>query len=227
MKELTANPMFPIALSLCVYEGFRILQKKSKIAALNPLLLSIAFIILFLNIFSIPLEDYNNGGAIISMFLAPATASLALSIYREFDLLKKHWFPILISCFVGAATSIASVYVLCRLFGFDEHLTVSLLPKSVTTPIAMEVSSQLSGIPSITVAAVVITGILGAVISPALIKIFKVTDPAAAGVSIGACSHAVGTSKAVELGEIEGAMSGISIGISGIITVILALVLFH
>ena len=106
MKELTANPMFPIALSLCVYEGFRILQKKSKIAALNPLLLSIAFIILFLNIFSIPLEDYNNGGAIISMFLAPATSSLALSIYREFDLLKKHWFPILISCFVGAATSI-------------------------------------------------------------------------------------------------------------------------
>lgn len=226
MKELTANPMFPIALSLCVYEGFRILQKKTKISALNPLLLSIVFIILFLNIFSIPLEDYNNGGAVISMFLAPATASLALSIYREFDLLKEHWLPILVSCFVGSVTSILSVYVLCRLFGFDGHLTASLLPKSVTTPIAMEVSSQLSGIPSITVAAVVITGILGAVISPALIKIFKVNDPAAVGVSIGTCSHAVGTSKAVELGEIEGAMSGISIGISGIITVILALIFF-
>lgn len=226
MKELTANPMFPIALSLCVYEGFRILQKKTKISALNPLLLSIVFIILFLNIFSIPLEDYNNGGAVISMFLAPATASLALSIYREFDLLKEHWLPILVSCFVGSVTSILSVYVLCRLFGFDGHLTASLLPKSVTTPIAMEVSSQLSGIPSITVAAVVITGILGAVISPALIKIFKVNDSAAVGVSIGTCSHAVGTSKAVELGEIEGAMSGISIGISGIITVILALIFF-
>lgn len=226
MKELTANPMFPIALSLCVYEGFRILQKKTKISALNPLLLSIVFIILFLNIFSIPLKDYNNGGAVISMFLAPATASLALSIYREFDLLKEHWLPILVSCFVGSVTSILSVYVLCRLFGFDGHLTASLLPKSVTTPIAMEVSSQLSGIPSITVAAVVITGILGAVISPALIKIFKVNDPAAVGVSIGTCSHAVGTSKAVELGEIEGAMSGISIGISGIITVILALIFF-
>lgn len=226
MKELTANPMFPIALSLCVYEGFCILQRKTKIPALNPLLLSIAFIILFLNIFSIPLEDYNNGGVVISMFLAPATASLALSIYREFSLLKKYWLPILVSCFVGSVTSILSVYALCRLFRFDEHLTVSLIPKSVTTPIAMEVSSQLSGIPSITVAAVVITGILGAVISPFLIKIFKVTDPAAAGVSIGTCSHAVGTSKAVELGEIEGAMSGISIGISGIITVILALIFF-
>ena len=116
MKELTANPMFPIALSLCVYEGFRILQKKTKISALNPLLLSIVFIILFLNIFSIPLKDYNNGGAVISMFLAPATASLALSIYREFDLLKEHWLPILVSCFVGSVTSILSVYVLCRLF---------------------------------------------------------------------------------------------------------------
>ena len=226
MKELTANPMFPIALSLCVYEGFRILQRKTKVSALNPLLLSIAFIILFLKIFSIPLEDYNSGGAVISMFLAPATASLALSIYREFDLLKKHWLPILVSCFVGSVTSMLSVCVLCRLFGFNEHLTASLIPKSVTTPIAIEISSQLSGIPSITVAAVVITGILGAVISPLLIKMSTVKDPAAAGVSIGTCSHAVGTSKAVELGEIEGAMSGISIGISGIITVILALILF-
>lgn len=162
MKELTANPMFPIALSLCVYEGFRILQRKTKVSALNPLLLSIAFIILFLKIFSIPLEDYNSGGAVISMFLAPATASLALSIYREFDLLKKHWLPILVSCFVGSVTSMLSVCVLCRLFGFNEHLTASLIPKSVTTPIAIEISSQLSGIPSITVAAVVITGILGA-----------------------------------------------------------------
>ena len=132
----------------------------------------------------------------------------------------------LIGCLAGAFTSMTSVHFLCRFFHFDDSLRVSLLPKSVTTPIAMEISSQLSGIPSITVAAVVITGILGSILCPYFIKLFKINNPTIAGVSIGSCSHAVGTSTAVELGEIEGAMSGIAIGISGIITVILSLIFF-
>lgn len=116
-----------------------------------------------------------------------------------------------------------SVYLLCRLFGLDDVLTASLLPKSVTTPIAMSVSEMLGGIPSVSMAAVIITGIAGAIAAPAMIRLFRIDDPIAAGVGIGACSHAMGTSRALEIGETEGAMSSITIGISGIITVAAAL----
>lgn len=226
MKDLMSNPLFSIGLSVFIFETSTWLNKKTKLAILNPLLLSIGFMILLLKLCSISFELYNQGARFISMFLAPATASLGLSIYRQFPLLKKNLIPVLAGCLAGAFTSMTSVHFLCRFFHFDDSLRVSLLPKSVTTPIAMEISSQLSGIPSITVAAVVITGILGSILCPYFIKLFKINNPTIAGVSIGSCSHAVGTSTAVELGEIEGAMSGIAIGISGIITVILSLIFF-
>lgn len=226
MKDFLSNPLFSIGLSIVIFQIFTWINKKTKLAILNPLLLSIGFIIILLQLCSIPFDIYNKGGSIINMFLAPATAALGLSIYRQFPLLKKNLIPVIVGCLAGAFTSIISVHFFCILFGFDDSLKFSLIPKSVTTPIAMEISTQLSGIPSITVAAVIITGIMGAILCPYLIKIFKVDDPAIAGVSIGSCSHAMGTSKAVELGEVEGAMSGIAIGISGIITVILSLLLF-
>lgn len=226
IKEFMENPLFSIGLSVMIFELFSLINKKTKLAILNPLLLTIGFMILLLKLCSIPFNTYNEGGQFISMFLAPATAALGLSIFRQFPLLKKNLIPALTGCLAGALTSTFSVHFLCKLFQIDESLRFSLLPKSVTTPIAMEISSQLSGIPSITVAAVVITGILGSILCPYLIKIFRIDNATIAGVSIGACSHAVGTSKAVELGDVEGAMSGIAIGISGIITVILALIFF-
>lgn len=225
MMEFLNSPFFGLALSLGLYILCKYLSDKTKLAVLNPLLITTVLIIAILTIFDIPLESYNTGGDIITTLLAPATTVLAYSIYKQITLLKKHFIPIAIGCLAGSITSMGSTYLLCKLFDIDSLITASMIPKSVTTPIAMEVSSTLSGIPSITVAAVVVTGILGSMACPVLIKVFRIKNKVAAGVAIGTCSHAAGTSKAIELGEVEGAMSGIAIGISGIITVLIAVFL--
>ena len=174
---------------------------------------------------AIPYEAYNQGGALINLFLSPATACLAVAIYGKRQILKENWLPILVGCAVGSAASMGSILLLCRLFGLDEAMIASLLPKSVTTPIAISVSQAHGGIGSITVVAVLITGIFGSIAAPLLIKLFRVREPMTAGLAIGACSHAVGTSKALELGETEGAMSGLAIGVCGIVTVVFSLFL--
>ena len=225
MADWFSSPLFGITLSIAAYGIGCWIQKKLRTPAANPLLIAIVLVILFLKATGIPLEAYNAGGDFIAMFLAPATACLAISFYRQLPVLKKNLIPVLAGSAVGAGVSMGSVYLLCRLFRLDEEMTASLLPKSVTTPIAMGVSEQLGGIVPITVAAVVFTGILGAIFAPLMIKIFRVRSPIAAGLAIGACSHAVGTSKAVELGEVEGAMSGIAIGTVGLVTVLLGMVL--
>ena len=223
-QSITSSPMFGVSLCIVTFAAGVALNKKLRSPILNPLLIAIGLTIAVLEVFHIPLENFDEGGDIVSMFLGPATAALALSIYRQLELLKKN-FLLVLGCLAGCVTSMGSVYLLCRLFGLDESLTASLLPKSVTTPIAMEISEQAGGIVPITVAMVVITGILGAVAAPLLIRVFHVKNPVAAGVGLGAASHAVGTSKAIELGEIQGAMSGISLSISGILTVLISLFL--
>ena len=223
MNNILFNPLFGIALSILAFSIGLFLNKISNSPLLNPLLVAIAFVIIVLSIFQIPFTSYQEGGSVISMFLAPATTVLGYSIYHQAKILKKYFWPILAGCLTGSITSITSVYLLCQLFGLDKKLTASLIPKSVTTPIAMEISGQLNGIQAVTVAVVVITGILGAVLAPLLIKVFHIDNEIAQGIAIGSCSHAVGTSKAVELGEVQGAMSGLAIGISGILTVIISL----
>lgn len=227
MNELWASPFFGIALSILAFWLGVKLQAKLKSALLNPLLTAILLIVGILSVFNIPYESYNAGGAVINMFLAPATACLAVSIYSKIQILKENWLPIAVGCTAGSITSMGSVYLLCRLFRLDEAMTASLIPKSITTPIAVEVSASHGGIVPVTVIAVIFTGILGSISAPLLIKLFHVTDPVAAGLSIGACSHAVGTSKAIQLGETEGAMSGLAIGICGIITVIVSMILTY
>lgn len=223
--ELLETPLFGIVISIFAYEIGVQTNKKLHTPAANPLLIAIVLIIAVLQVFHIPVETYQKGGEIITLFLSPATAVLAISIYSQLDLLKKNLFPILTGCLAGALASMGSSFLLCKVFGLDEALTASMIPKSVTTPIAMEISNSLGGIVPVTIAVVIITGIIGAIFAPALIRLFRVNNSVAAGVAIGACSHAVGTSKALEIGEVEGAMSGIAIGISGIITVIIALFL--
>lgn len=225
MDPIVSSPMFGILLCIITFKAGLIINQKLKSPLANPLLIAITLIIMVLKIFHIPLDSFNRGGNIISMFLAPATAVLALAIYRQIDHLKKHFWPIIIGSLVGSVTSISSIFLLCKMFRLDETLIASLVPKSVTTPIAMEISRQGGGIIPVTVAAVILTGIAGAVLAPTLIKLFKVDHPVAAGVAIGTSSHAVGTSKAIEIGETTGAMSGIAIGAAGIITVILSLFL--
>ena len=223
--ELCASPMFGIALSILTFWIGVKIQKKTKLVICNPLIISIVLCIGVLLIFKIPYESYNEGGSIINMFLGPATACLAVSIYTKLELLKKNWLPILVGCAAGSLTSMVSVFLLCKLIGLDESMTMSLIPKSVTTPIAVSISGAHGGIVPVTVVAVIFTGILGSMLAPTLIRIFRMKDSITAGLAIGACSHAVGTSKAIEIGETEGAMSGLAIGICGILTVLFSLFL--
>lgn len=225
MKEIFSSPYFGVALSVAAFGAGVKINQKTKSPVCNPLIIAILLVVGVLLIFDIPYEQYNEGGQIINMFLAPATACLAVAIYSKFEILRQYWIPVLVGCTAGSAASIGSVYAMCNLFGLDKALTVSLLPKSVTTPIAVSISEPAGGVVPITVVAVIFTGILGGIISPFLIRIFRVSDPVAAGLAIGASSHAVGTSKAIELGEVEGAMSGLAIGICGIITVLFSMII--
>lgn len=225
MENLWNSPLFGIVLSICAYQAGVWANKKTGSPLCNPLLIAVALIVAALKLFDIPLAAYQQGGRIIGVMLAPATAALALSMYRQIRQLRRHLLPVVAGCFAGSCASVASVFGLCRLFRLDEELTASLLPKSVTTPIAMELSAQAGGIPAVTVAAVIFTGILGAILAPLLVRLFRVEDPVCRGVAIGTSSHAIGTAKALELGELEGAMSGVSIGVAGISTVLIFLFL--
>lgn len=225
MAELASSPLFGIALSIFAFWAGTWIQKKTGLTVCNPLLIAIVLVIGVLLLFRIPYESYNEGGSMINLFLAPATACLAVSIHSRAELLRKNWLPILAGCTAGSITSMGSVFLLCRLLGLEEDMTWSLLPKSVTTPIAVGISEGHGGVVPITVVAVILTGIMGSLLAPALIRLFRIKDPMEAGLAIGACSHAVGTSRAIELGETEGAMSGLAIGICGIVTVVASLFL--
>ena len=225
MQEIMSSPFFGIWLSIAAFWIGVKLQKKTGLVICNPLIIAIVLVSGTLLILKIPYESYEAGGSVINMFLAPATACLAVSIYTKAALLKENWIPVVTGAVCGSLASMGSVFLMCRLFSLDEAMTVSLMPKSVTTPIAVSISEGHGGMVPITVVAVIFTGILGSVLAPGLIRLFRVKDPVTAGIAIGACSHAVGTSKALELGETEGAMSGLAIGICGILTVLFSLVL--
>ena len=199
------------------------IQKKTGLVICNSLIIAAMIIIAVLVIFDIPYDAYYKGGSLVNMMLGPATACMAVTIYGKLEQLKKNLLPVLVGCVVGAVTSIVSILIMSRLFGLDQAMTMSLLPKSVTTPIASAISEGQGGIVSITVAAVIVTGIGGNLAAPYLVKLFRVKDPVAAGLGIGAASHAMGTARALEIGETEGAMSGLAIGICGVITAVLAL----
>lgn len=222
MEILTENTLFGIIISLLAFEAGLLIYKKTKFPLFNPLLIAIALVICFLLIFKIDVDVYNKGGQFINMFLGPATIVLAVPLYKQLNLLKKHLLPILIGILIGSSIGISSVILLANIFGLEKVLTISLLSKSVTTPIGIEITNQLGGLAPVTVLSIIISGIIGSMIGPLLCKKFKINDKVAIGIAIGTASHAVGTSKALELGETEGAMSSLSIGIAGIMTVFLA-----
>lgn len=225
MKEIFASPIFALLISILAYEIGIFINKKTKIAFFNPLMIAIALVIGTLLVLNIPLEDYSKGGDFISMFLTPATVILAVPLYRNINSLKKDYIAILGGVVVGSITAIFSVWGLARAFELPKELLASLIPKSITTPLGIELSQQIQGIPSLTVAAIIITGIIGAVFAQWVLKVCRISDKTAKGISIGTSSHALGTTKAVELGETEGAMSGLAIGLAGLVTVIVATIL--
>ena len=222
IDTLTATPFFGLGLSLLCWILAVKFQKKTGLLVCNPVLVSSLLVILVLVVFRIPLENYNLGGDIIKMLLSPATAVLALNIYQQRKVLKEHFWPVVLSCLVGSLASILVVQLMCRMFQTESSLLNSLLPKSVTTAIAVSISESNGGLPGLTAAAVCVTGIEGAMLAPFFAKLFHITDPVAEGVAIGACSHAVGTSKALELGPLQGAMSSIALCVCGIITSLIA-----
>ena len=222
MKDLISNPVFGVFISLFTFQIGLKLYKKTKNPIFNPLLISIILVIVFLKVFKISLDDYNKGGQLLSFFLGPATVVLAVPLYKKIDLLKKELVPILCGIILGSTIGMLCIILLGKFLRLPNDVIISLVPKSVTTPIGMEISKELNGIPSLTVGAIVITGILGAIIAPIVCKIFRIKGEVAKGIAIGTSAHAIGTTKALEMGEIEGAMSGLSIGLAGLVTVLLA-----
>lgn len=223
MKEVMSNSVyFGVAVSLLAYIAGMCLKKKFKLSILNPLLVSIVLVIALLVIFDIDYESYNQGGRYISYFLTPATVCLAIPLYQQLDLLKKNFKAIMIGILTGVLTSLLSILALSVIFKLSHELYVTLLPKSITTAIGIAVSEELGGINTITVAVIVLTGIAGNVMGEGVCRMFKIKNPISVGLAFGTSSHAIGTAKALELGEVQGAMSSLSIAVSGLLTVALA-----
>ena len=203
------------------------IKQKWKLAIFNPLLMAIIFTMIFLLVSRMPYDIYYEGAKYISYLLTPATVSLAIPLYEQFEPLKKNVRAILVGIVTGVLTSMVSVLLLAMIFHFDHQEYVTFLPKSITTAIGMGVSEELGGYVAITVAVIIVTGIIGNMIAESVCRVFHITEPVAKGIAIGSASHAVGTTKAMEMGEVEGAMSSLSIVLSGLLTVFGAMIFAH
>ncbi len=228
MQEyLSDSVFFGVFLTIFTFQIGAAIQKKWKFPLFNPLLISVFLIIVVLSVFQIPYEVYNKGGQYITSFLTPLTVCLAVPLYRQIQNLKDNIWAILISISCGCLAHAATIIVMCNMLGIDELLRNSLLGKSVTTAIAVGVTTELGGITSIVIIGVTVAGILGAVAGPAVMKLVRVKNPVAAGLGIGCGSHALGTSKVLELGEVQGAMSSLAIVVTGILTVVIVPIIMN
>jgi putative effector of murein hydrolase len=216
--SLFSHPLFGLAECILAYSLGLWINRKIRSPLTNPLCLAIAALIAAHYLAGIPYGDFNQGGRVLTMLLPPAIAGLAVIVHRQRSLLRTALLPLLAGCVAGSAASVASVYLLGRALGLDRALLVSLLPKSVTAPIAASLASGHGGAASIAAAAVIFTGMLGSMGAPFLCRLFRVADPLIQGVAIGTSSHAVGTARAVELGEVQGAASSVAIAVAGLAT---------
>lgn len=223
MAEFASSSLFfGTFLSLAAYGVGVFLRSRWKFALFNPLLVAILLVAAFLVAFDIDYAVYNEGAKYISYLLTPATVCLAVPLYQQFSLLKANAKAVLLGIAAGVLTSLTVILGMSILFALDHTMYVTLLPKSITTAIGIGVSEELGGIQSLTVVVIIITGVLGNIFAELVCKVFRITDPIAQGVGIGTSTHAVGTARAMEMGEIQGAMSGLSIVVSGLMTVVAA-----
>ena len=223
MKEIICNSVyFGVTISILSYILGVQLKKKFGWGLLNPLLVSIVLVISFLLIFEIDFEAYDKGAKYLSYFLTPATVCLAIPLYQQLELLKKNLKAVMIGISAGVLSSFGSILALSYLFQLTHVQYVTLLPKSITTAIGIGLSQEIGGIPTITVAVIIVTGVFGNIFAESICKLFNIKDPIAVGLSIGTAAHAMGTAKALEMGEVEGAMSSLSVAVAGILTVISA-----
>lgn len=213
-----------ILLTIIVFKFSLFLNNKFKIAFLNPILITAIIIIIFLKIFNFSYSDYYKGGRILISVLGPIVVVLAVPLYKNRHELMKNFIPIIGGVIASIITTFASITVLCKLFGVDEIIFLSLLSKSVTTPMAVESTKMLGGNEAVTILAVVLTGLIGAAFAPAVINRGKIKNNIAKGIGIGSAAHALGTSKAIEMNEEAGAASGLAIGVTGLLTIIAVII---
>ena len=222
MVFLTNSLYFGILITILGYFIGDYLRKKLNLSILNPILIGIIFVGVIITLCKVEYKTYYEGAKYISFLLTPATICLAIPLYEEFEILKHNLKAVILGITAGVLSSLGSILAFSYMFMLTHEQYITLLPKSITTAIGMSLSCELGGIPSLTVAIIIITGIFGNLIGEYVCKIFKITEPVSVGLAFGTASHAVGTAKALELGEVEGAMSGLSVAVSGIITVVLA-----
>lgn len=221
MQEMLSDSTFlGVMISILTYELGRLLKKRFKLAIFNPVLISIISVILLLLFFDVDYTSYNESAKYLSYLLTPATVCLAIPLYEQLELLRKNAKAIIVGLVSGVLTSLVCVLALSLLFHLDHEAYVTLLPKSITTAIGMGVSEEMGGMVTITVAVIIITGVLGNIIAEVIFKLFRIEEPIAKGIAMGSSAHAIGTAKAMEMGEIEGAMSSLSIVVAGLLTVI-------
>ena len=211
-----------VLLSIGAYGLGMYLQHRSRQQWLNPLLLSSILIIVLLSALRVPYPDFKSSAAPVSYLLLPATVSLAIPLYEQWELLKKNTAAILIGCLSGVAVSLGSIAAMAWILRMERVHSATLLPKSVTTAIGMDVASTLGGMAPLAAAAIILTGIAGNLLAGWVLKVFKIEEPIARGIAIGTSSHAIGTAKALEIGEVEGAMSGLAIAVAGVMTAVFA-----
>lgn len=219
-EVLSYSLFFGVTISLICYGIGCVVSRKIKFALANPLLIAVILIIVFLNLLDIEYERYFQGAQFISYLLTPATVCLAVPLYEKFKLLKENLLAVFVGILSGIITSALIIWGICIIFTLDETIFATMLPKSITTAIGMAASAENGGIVNITVAMIAITGITGNVVAELVLKLFKVREPVAKGIAIGTSAHVMGTSKALEMGETEGAMSGLAVAVAGLITVL-------
>ena len=217
---LLSSTFFGVSISLLTYFFGMFLRKKFDYAIVNPLLISAILTITFLLIFDVDYDTYNQGAQYLSIFLTPATICLAMPLYRQLEVLKKNVVTVIVPISCGVVAHAITLITLSSLFDVEEVLTLSLLPKSVTTPIAVGICAELNGIEVVTIMGVMIAGIIGAVFGPIVCNLLKIQEPIAQGLGIGSASHAIGTSKALEMGELQGAMSSLAIVVTAVLNVV-------
>ena len=221
MKEILCNSAyFGVTVSLIGYGAGIMLKKKFKYAFLNPLLISIIFVIGVVMLCGVDYESYENSAQYLSYLLTPATVCLAIPLYIQLDVLKKNVVAIMVGILSGVAASMGSILAMAMAFGLSHKEYVTLLPKSITTAIGMGVSEELGGYVTISVATIIITGVLGNIFAESVCKLFRIRHAVSRGLAIGTAAHAVGTAKAMEMGEVEGAMSSLAIVVCGLCTVV-------
>ena len=220
-EMLSANQFFFVLLTVVAYSIGSFIQKKGKIAILNPLLLSSLMVVGVLSLLKIPNSAYQAGCRVLNFLLTPATICLAISFYEQLGTMKKHMGSILLGLIAGTLCCLGSLYLMAKLFGFDRVLTLSLLPKSITTAIGVPVAEEIGGIGAITSACIALTGVLSNMLGPVISRLLHITDPIAMGVGFGTSGHVIGTAKAAELSQLAGAVSSFALTCTGLFTTIL------